>query len=131
MKKILFSLLLAIPFSVLAQPSLSDKNVFEFRAVWVATVVNIDWPSKPGLSSQIQKDEFEALLDIHQKNGMNAIIMQVRPSGDALYPSTLEPWSEYLMGKQGEAPSPYYDPLSFMIEATHQRGMEFHAWINP
>jgi uncharacterized lipoprotein YddW (UPF0748 family) len=131
MKKILFTLLLAIPFLVFAQPSLSDKNVFEFRAVWVATVVNIDWPSKPGLSSQIQKDEFEALLDMHQKNGMNAIIMQVRPSGDALYPSTLEPWSEYLMGKQGEAPSPYYDPLSFMIEATHQRGMEFHAWINP
>ena len=131
MKKILFALFLAIPFSVFAQPNLSDKNVFEFRAVWVATVVNIDWPSKQGLSSQIQKAEFEALLDMHQKNGMNAIIMQVRPSGDALYPSNLEPWSEYLMGKQGEAPSPYYDPLSFMIEATHQRGMEFHAWINP
>ena len=75
MHKILFALLLAIPFSVSAQPSLSDKNVFEFRAVWVATVVNIDWPSKPGLSSQVQKAEFEALLDMHQKNGMNAVIM--------------------------------------------------------
>ena len=66
MHKFLFALLLAIPFSVSAQPSLSDKNVFEFRAVWVATVVNIDWPSKPGLSSQVQKAEFEALLDMHQ-----------------------------------------------------------------
>lgn len=62
---------------------------------------------------------------------MNAIVMQVRPSGDAMYPSTLEPWSEYLMGKQGLPPSPFYDPLAFMIEETHNRGMEFHAWINP
>lgn len=131
MKKYLFTLFLVLPFSIFAQPSLNDKNVFEFRAVWVATVVNIDWPSKTGLSNQAQKDEFDALLDMHQKNGMNAIIMQVRPSGDALYPSELEPWSEYLTGKQGQAPSPFYDPLSYMIEATHKRGMEFHAWINP
>jgi uncharacterized lipoprotein YddW (UPF0748 family) len=62
---------------------------------------------------------------------MNAIIMQVRPSGDAFYPSTLEPWSEYLMGTQGLPPSPFYDPLEFMINETHKRGMEFHAWINP
>ena len=114
-----------------AQPSLNDKNVFEFRGVWVATVENIDWPSKRGLSNQTQKEEFIALLDRHQKNGMNAIIMQVRPSGDALYPSTLEPWSEYLMGTQGLPPSPFYDPLEFMIQETHKRGMEFHAWINP
>ncbi len=131
MNKFLLALLLSLPMTLFAQPSLSDKNVFEFRAVWVATVVNIDWPSKSGLSSQAQKDEFEALLDMHQKNGMNAIIMQVRPSGDALYPSSLEPWSEYLMGKQGQAPTPFYDPLTYMIEATHKRGMEFHAWINP
>jgi len=114
-----------------AQPNLSDKNVFEFRAVWIATVVNIDWPSKRGLSNEEQKREFISLLDMHQKNGLNAIIMQVRPAGDALYPSTLEPWSEYLMGKQGLPPSPFYDPLSFMIAETHKRGMEFHAWINP
>ena len=113
------------------QPKLDDKNVFEFRGVWIATVVNIDWPSKRGLSNEAQKEEFIALLDMHQKNGMNAIIMQVRPSGDALYPSVLEPWSEYLMGKQGLPPSPFYDPLHFMIEETHNRGMEFHAWINP
>ena len=114
-----------------AQPNIHDKNVFEFRGVWVATVENIDWPSKRGLSNPAQKEEFIALLDRHQKNGMNAIIMQVRPSGDALYPSTLEPWSEYLMGTQGLPPSPFYDPLEFMIAETHKRGMEFHAWINP
>ena len=115
----------------LAQPNLNNKNVFEFRGVWVATVVNIDWPSKPGLANEMQKKEFIELLDMHQKNGMNAIIMQVRPAGDALYPSTLEPWSEFLTGKQGLPPSPFYDPLRFMIEETHKRGMEFHAWINP
>ncbi len=65
MKKYLFTLFLVLPFSIFAQPSLNDKNVFEFRAVWVATVVNIDWPSKTGLSSQAQKDEFDALLDMH------------------------------------------------------------------
>jgi uncharacterized lipoprotein YddW (UPF0748 family) len=113
------------------QPAFNDKNVFEFRGVWVATVENIDWPSKRGLSNQTQKEEFIAILDKHQKNGMNAIIMQVRPSGDAFYPSTLEPWSEYLMGTQGLPPSPFYDPLEFMINETHKRGMEFHAWINP
>jgi uncharacterized lipoprotein YddW (UPF0748 family) len=113
------------------QPKISDKNIFEFRGVWVATVENIDWPSKRGLSNEDQKKEFIALLEMHKKNGMNAIVMQVRPSGDAMYPSTLEPWSEYLMGKQGLPPSPFYDPLAFMIQETHNRGMEFHAWINP
>ncbi|MCX6332013.1 MAG: family 10 glycosylhydrolase [Bacteroidetes bacterium] len=113
------------------QPKTNDKNVFEFRGVWVATVENIDWPSKRGLSNEEQKNEFIALLNKHQQNGMNAIVMQVRPSGDAMYPSTLEPWSEYLMGTQGLGPSPFYDPLLFMIQETHKRGMEFHAWINP
>ena len=131
MRYLLCILLLVGSNLVYAQPSIDNKNVFEFRGVWVATVVNIDWPSKQGLSNDLQKQEFIALLDMHKKNGMNAIIMQVRPSGDALYPSTLEPWSEYLMGKQGLPPSPFYDPLSFMIAETHKRGMEFHAWINP
>ena len=132
-KRITSTLLLLVGFFLLAkaQPSKNDKNVFEFRGVWIATVENIDWPSKRGLSNEDQKSEFIDLLDKHQRNGMNAIVMQIRPSGDALYPSTLEPWSEYLMGKQGLAPSPFYDPLAFMIEETHKRGMEFHAWINP
>jgi len=103
----------------------------EFRAVWIATVENIDWPSKRGLPVEQQKQEFINILDMHYRNGMNAVIVQVRPVADAFYPSTLEPWSEYLNGKQGLPPTPYYDPLQFMIDETHKRGMEFHAWINP
>lgn len=104
---------------------------YEFRGVWVATVDNIDWPSKKTLSVAEQKAEFIKLLDMHQQNGMNAVIVQVRPAGDALYPSQYEPWSEFLTGKQGLPPTPFYDPLEFMIKETHNRGMEFHAWLNP
>lgn len=71
------------------------------------------------------------MLNQQRMIGMNAVIVQIRPSADAFYASSYEPWSEYLTGKQGVAPSPYYDPLQFMIEETHKRGMEFHAWINP
>ncbi|HEX6914969.1 MAG TPA: family 10 glycosylhydrolase, partial [Chitinophagaceae bacterium] len=108
-----------------------DAPKHEFRAVWIATVENIDWPSRKGLPVAQQKEEFIRILDMHYRNGMNAIIMQIRPVADAFYPSTLEPWSEYLNGKQGLPPTPYYDPLQFMIEETHKRGMEFHAWFNP
>ena len=117
----LFCCLLSI-FSLAQKPP-----QYEFRAVWIATVENIDWPSKRGLSSDLQKEEFIRILDMHKRNGMNAIVMQIRPVTDAFYPSRFEPWSEYLTGKQGVAPIPYYDPLQFMIEETHKRGMEFHA----
>lgn len=103
----------------------------EFRAAWVATVENIDWPSRRGLPVENQKQEFIRLLDMHKKNGLNAVIVQIRPVADAFYQSAFEPWSEYLTGKQGLAPSPFYDPLQFMVTETHQRGMEFHAWLNP
>ncbi|MGG9964260.1 glycoside hydrolase family 10 protein [Ferruginibacter sp. SUN106] len=103
----------------------------EFRGVWVATVDNIDWPSSKNLNSDSQKVEFIRLLNMHKANGMNAMIVQVRPSTDAFYPSPYEPWSEWLTGKQGQPPLPYYDPLAFMIAETHKRGMEFHAWMNP
>jgi uncharacterized lipoprotein YddW (UPF0748 family) len=103
----------------------------EFRAVWIATVDNIDWPSKKGIPVDSQKAEFIRILDLHKSNGMNAVIMQVRPATDAFYPSPYEPWSEWLSGAQGKPPSPYYDPLEFMITETHNRGMEFHAWCNP
>ncbi|MFP5041158.1 glycoside hydrolase family 10 protein [Parasediminibacterium sp. JCM 36343] len=109
----------------------SGQVNFEFRGVWVATVENIDWPSQKGLSVEAQKTSFISMIDSHQRNGINAIIMQIRPAADAFYPSLFEPWSEYLMGKQGTPPDPYYDPLAFMIEETHKRGMEFHAWLNP
>jgi uncharacterized lipoprotein YddW (UPF0748 family) len=103
----------------------------ELRAVWVATVDNIDYPSNPTISADVQKAEFIQLLDMHQKNGMNAVVVQIRPAADAFYPSALEPWSQWFTGRQGQAPVPYYDPLQFMIAETHQRKMEFHAWMNP
>ncbi len=110
---------------------LSAQPKYEFRAVWVATVDNIDWPSTKYLSTENQKAEFIKLLDMHQRNGMNAIVAQIRPATDAFYPSQYEPWSEWLTGTQGIPPKPYYDPLEFMIMETHKRGMEFHAWMNP
>ncbi len=103
----------------------------EFRAIWVATVNNIDWPSRPGLPVENQKSEIRQLLDGHKADGMNAVIMQVRPTADAFYPSDLEPWSRYLQGEQGMAPQPFFDPLEYFIEQCHLRGMEFHAWFNP
>ena len=101
----------------------------EFRAVWVATFHNIDWPSKKGLPSSDQKREFLELIARQKGNGMNALVVQVRPSGDAFYRSRWCPWSEYITGKQGQEPD--YDPLEFMIKATHENNMEFHAWMNP
>jgi len=103
----------------------------EFRAVWVATFHNIDWPSKKGLPVSQQKREFRDLLSKQKKNGMNAVVVQIRPSGDAFYESQYAPWSEYLSGTQGESPNPYYDPLGFMVKTTHDQNMEFHAWFNP
>ena len=104
---------------------------YEMRAAWIATVDNIDWPSRGNYDPEKQQQEFKTLLDMHQRNGMNAVVVQVRPATDAFYPSEYEPWSEWLTGKQGRAPQPYYDPLAFMVEETHKRGMEFHAWFNP
>jgi uncharacterized lipoprotein YddW (UPF0748 family) len=103
----------------------------EFRAVWIATVDNIDWPSKPGLSTDEQKAEMITILDRCAAMNLNAVIFQVRPVADALYKSALEPWSAYLSGQQGIAPKPYYDPLEFVVEESHNRGMEVHAWFNP
>jgi uncharacterized lipoprotein YddW (UPF0748 family) len=109
----------------------APRPKYEFRAVWIASVENIDWPSKKDIPVDSQKVEFTRLLDMHQHNGLNAVVVQIRPAADALYESPYEPWSEWLTGVQGKAPSPYYDPLAFMIEETHKRGMEFHAWCNP
>ena len=103
----------------------------EFRGLWVATVDNTDWPSVKGLTTQQQKSELIALFDRAASIHMNAIILQVRPEADALYPSKLEPWSRYLTGVQGRAPSPKWDPLAFAITEAHKRGMELHAWFNP
>src|SRR5882757_4945437 len=122
---LLAACLLAIPALSFCQPR------YEFRAAWVASVENIDWPSKKGLPADSQRAEFIRLLDMHKQNGINAVVVQVRPATDAFYPSPFEPWSQWLTGVQGQPPVPYYDPLEFMITETHKRGMEFHAWMNP
>ena len=103
----------------------------EFRGVWIATVANIDWPSKPGLSTDQQKAELISLLNRAADLKLNAVIFQVRPACDAMYASQIEPWSEYLTGTMGKAPQPFYDPLAFAITEAHKRGMELHAWFNP
>ncbi|MES2036510.1 MAG: family 10 glycosylhydrolase [Pseudomonadota bacterium] len=103
----------------------------EFRAAWVSTVANIDWPSRRDLSTEKQKKEVITILDNAVQLKLNAIVLQVRPAADAIYPSMIEPWSEFLTGEQGRPPSPYYDPLQFWIEQAHARGLELHAWFNP
>jgi len=124
-----FWVLLFLGITISLQSQNAPKR--EFRAVWVATVSNIDWPSKPGLTTEQQKKEVINILDMHVRNGINAVILQIRPASDALYQSNIEPWSRYLTGVPGKAPSPFYDPLQFWIEQCHQRNMEFHAWLNP
>lgn len=109
----------------LAQP------IYEFRGVWIASVGNIDWPQRNQYNVDSQKANYIAQLELHKRHGMNAVIVQVRPATDAFYPSPFEPWSQWLTGTQGKPPSPYYDPLQFMVEEAHKRGFEFHAWCNP
>ena len=103
----------------------------EFRGVWIATVGNIDWPSKPTLTTDQQKKELTDRLTAYQQMGINAVMLQVRPAADAFYAKSREPWSKWLTGKQGKAPNPLYDPLEFAITEAHKRGMELHAWFNP
>lgn len=101
----------------------------EFRAAWVASVYNIDWPSSKGLSTSSQKAEVRAILDKLVSLRMNAAIVQIRPHADALYASDIEPWSPWLTGQMGKSPG--YDPLAYWIEQGHARGIEIHAWFNP
>ncbi|MFG6486544.1 glycoside hydrolase family 10 protein [Roseateles sp. BYS78W] len=101
----------------------------EWRAAWVATVANIDWPSKKGLSADAQQAEIRQLCEVARRTGLNALILQVRPAADAIYESALEPWSEVLTGTQGQHPG--YDPLAVWLAEAKLRGLELHAWINP
>ncbi len=103
----------------------------EFRAVWVATVKNLDYPLQPTVDSTALKRQYQRLLRRFRELGLNAVIFQVRPAGDALYPSRLAPWSAFLTGRQGQAPEGDFDPLAFYIREAHRQGMEFHAWLNP
>lgn len=133
-----FALLLVVSGCALLRPPKEETKLpempraeREFRGVWVATVANIDWPSKPGLTSEDQQREAIAILDSVAALRLNAIILQVRPQCDALYDSVLEPWSYYLTGTQGKPPEPFYDPLAFWVAEAHRRGIELHAWFNP
>ena len=127
MKKLLL-LLFLLPLVLLSQ-SITTKR--EFRGAWVATVVNLDWPSSRNLSVKAQKEELIQLLDKLAEVNVNVVIFQIRTECDAFYQSSIEPWSYWLNGKQGRAPEPFYDPLRFAIKEAHKRGMELHAWFNP
>ncbi len=127
----LLLLLLSCSLYTRAQNDIKSDPKREFRGVWVASVANIDWPSKRGLSADQQKQELIGILVQHKENGMNAIMLQIRPTADALYAKSRELWSHWLMGKQGLAPDVGYDPLAFAIKEAHARGMELHAWFNP
>jgi len=133
-----FCILMIISACSIFKPGISDKKEKyhpaaerEFRAAWIASVANINWPSEPGLSTARQKEEAVFLLDLLRDHNFNAAVFQVRPQCDALYKSELEPWSYYLTGEQGKAPEPWYDPLDFWIEEAHKRGLELHVWLNP
>lgn len=130
MKRLKYFFLFVLVFYFFT-PAVFAQPKYEFRGVWIATVNNIDWPSAKGLPVVTQKTEYIAMLDSLQRIGINAVIVQIRPAADAFYPSSFEPWSEFLNGTQGLPPLPYYDPLQFMIDEAHKRGMEFHAWLNP
>lgn len=117
-----------LAMSVLGAP-LDFQPPREFRAAWVATVDNIDWPSKPGLSEDTQRSEMIKILDTLEDLNMNAVIFQIRPSADSFYRSKIEPWSYYLSGTSGKGPS--YDPLQFVVKEAHARGIEVHVWFNP
>jgi uncharacterized lipoprotein YddW (UPF0748 family) len=101
----------------------------QLRAMWISSVANIDWPSRTGLSVSAQQAEFRAWLDLAVAKRMNAVVVQVRPTADAFWPSPYEPWSQWLTGAQGGNPG--YDPLAFMVDEAHARNLEFHAWFNP
>ena len=124
MRKIIF-LLSIISIVSFAQPKR------EFRGAWVATVANIDWPSKNNLSTDEQIREMYVMFQSLRSAGINAVMFQVRTECDALYQSNFEPWSYHLTGKQGKAPEPFYDPLQKAIEIAHELNMELHAWFNP
>ncbi|MBP6424634.1 MAG: family 10 glycosylhydrolase [Flavobacterium sp.] len=127
---LLFSIALFSASEVGAQAKIMyPKN--EFRAVWIATVANIDWPKNSTDPVEKQKSDFIEILETYKKLHYNAVIVQIRSNGDAFYPSELAPWSRNLTAKEGKAPTPYYDTLEWMIAQAHLRGLEFHAWLNP
>ncbi|WP_243717677.1 family 10 glycosylhydrolase [Actinomadura sp. KC345] len=112
-----------------AVPAPGDSKARQLRALWIATVGNIDWPKDPGAPAAEQKKQFTRLLDTAKQMNMNAVFVQIRPNSDAFYDSPIEPWSTWITGKQGKDPG--YDVLKFMLDEAHARNLEFHAWFNP
>jgi uncharacterized lipoprotein YddW (UPF0748 family) len=129
MKKLSLSLLLFLSlFAVISVPVKAEQPLKrEFRGAWIQAVNG----QFIGMTTEELQQTLTTQLDALQRAGINAIIFQVRPEADALYMSYYEPWSRYLTGEQGVAPDPYWDPLQWMIDECHRRGMELHAWINP
>ena len=129
MKKILLSA--ALMLSAFASTSFAAETInpkTEFRGAWIHTVHQGQYAK---MTTEENKAYLRDLLDKLKAAGCNAVVFQVRPSADALYPSEFEPWSRFLTGKAGVAPTPMWDPLQFMIDESHARGMELHAWLNP
>ena len=125
---VLLSLLLSLlALQLKAQPR--PKPEREFRAVWIATIDNVDFPTQKGLPTEKQKEELLACLDLAKKLRLNAVVFQVRPMADAVYRSRLEPWSEFLTGEMGKPQD--FDPLEFVVSEAHKRGILVHAWFNP
>ncbi len=126
---IILFLSLHVSAQFVQNPSYAPKR--EMRGVWIATVLNIDYPPSATPDDKFLRDTWIALIDKHKALGINTLFVQVRPTSDALYPSNLVPWSRYLTGQSGVAPYNNFDPLEFMVTTAHDRGMEFHAWLNP
>ncbi|HUR99967.1 MAG TPA: family 10 glycosylhydrolase, partial [Pyrinomonadaceae bacterium] len=129
MQRLILSALLLGLLVLQANAQVRPKPLREFRAVWIATVDNIDFPSRKGLPIEDQKRELLASLDLAKKLRLNAVIFQVRPMADAVYRSSLEPWSEFLTGEMGKQQD--FDPLEFVVAEAHKRGILVHAWFNP
>ncbi|MGH7496095.1 MAG: family 10 glycosylhydrolase [bacterium] len=127
-RALLWFFLSMIPGTLLSQISPPKR---EFRGAWIATVINLDWPSSPFISPEAQRAELVRIFDELQAAGVNAALFQVRSEADAMYASALEPWSYWLTGAQGKPPAPFYDPLEVAVQEAHRRGMELHAWFNP
>jgi uncharacterized lipoprotein YddW (UPF0748 family) len=128
MKRISFILSLLLFFTTACVAVQSSNPKREFRGAWMHTIFQSQYTKmSPSECQQYLRDQLDKL----QAAGCNAVVFQVRPQADALYPSQLEPWSRHLTGTAGKAPNPYWDPLKFMIEECHARGMELHAWLNP
>lgn len=129
-KKLLSAALSVLTLTLLVSPA-PAADTAPVHGVWVSTVSNIDYPSKPGLSADQLRAEADALLDRAVELRLNLIVLQVRPQGDALYRSEIYPWSGFVSGTQGQAPAQNFDPLAYWVEGAHKRGLKLHAWVNP